>query len=155
MKVFICILWAVLILPQLAFAQTDNLSRLLNAKTIRCNIEEGYTSTFDGQKRSFEKGAFSKNPEDSILTYIKIDLEQGSALVVGNAGTDDIIVRPGATGLNFIDFTNAGAMMTSTIFSNRYPDGGYFFVTSRHSQLSLGDTTSLPSQWIGKCKIIE
>ena len=142
-------------LPQFAFAQTDDLSQLLNAKTIRCSIEEGYTSTFDGKKRSFEKGAFSKKPEDSITTYAKIDLKQGAAIVIGNAGTDDIIVRPGEVGLNFIDFTDVGAMITSTVFSNRYPDGDYFFVTSRHSQLSFGEVTSLPSQCTGKCKIIE
>ncbi len=152
-KIFLVTL-IVLFTPFSVSAQS-NLDPLLGAKTIRCTIKEGGTSTFNGKKTSFERGAFSKNPEDSVATYTKIDIKHGTALIIGNAGTDDVAVRAGEVGLNFIDFTGVGALITATIFSNRDADGNYFYATSRHTQLSFGETTSMPSQWTGICKIIE
>lgn len=144
-----------LIMHPFAVSAQGDLDLLLSAKTIRCSMEQGATSEFDGEKVSFKRGKFSKNPEDSLVTYAKIDLKQGTALIIGNAGTDDVIVRTAEMGLNFIAFTGSGAIVTATIFSNRDVDGNYFYVTSRHTQLSLGITTSLPSQWTGLCKVIE
>lgn len=138
-----------------AFSETDVLSPLLAAKTIRCTLDEGFTAEFNGNKVSFEKGNFSKKPEDRIATYAKIDLKTGKAIVIGNAGTDDIAVRSAEVGLNFISFTGNGAMVVSTVFANKNSDGNYFFATSRHTQISFGKTTSLPSQWTGLCKITE
>ena len=159
MKKFVYIIFTfLLLLTSPAFSEVDPLSALLKAKTIRCAIKEGHTSEFNGKELSFEKGAFSKKAEDSLLTLAKIDLKNGTAIAIGNAGTDDVIVRPAETGINFIGFTGNGALVASTIFSNMDAEGNYFFATSRHTQLSkllLGKTTSMPSQWIGSCKIIE
>lgn len=143
------------LLSRPAFSEIDSLSRLLAAKTIRCSIGSGYTSAFDGKKVSFEKGDFAEKAEDQIVTFAKIDLRKGSAIILGNAGTDDIAVKGAEVGLNFISFTGSGAMVVSTVFANIDLDGNYFFATSRHTQISFGKTTSLPSQWTGLCKIIE
>jgi hypothetical protein len=145
----------VLFLISPAFSQADPLNALLKAKTIRCEIKEGYTSHFNGKEISFEKGSFSKKKEDSILTLAKIDLTNSTAIAIGNAGTDDVVARLGETGINFVDFTGSGALIAATIFSNTDAEGNYFFVMSRHTQLSFGETTSMPSQWTGLCKIIE
>jgi len=138
-----------------AFSSANDVAPLLAAKTIRCSIESGHTSTFDGKEVSFEKGDFAKKPEDRVVTFAKLNLKSGTAIAIGNAGTDDIVVKGTETGLNFIDFTDAGAMVVYTIFSNKNFDGRFFAVSSRHTQLSLGTTTSMPSQWTGFCRIIE
>lgn len=152
-KIFLAIL-AITLSASPAFSQSD-LDLLLKAKTIRCKIKEGSTTTFNGKETSFEKGLFSKTPEDNIVTYTNLNLKEGVALVVGNAGSDELAIRMGESGLNFIGFTGSGAMVTATVFSNRESSGGYFYVMSRHTQLSFGETTSMPSQWIGTCKVIE
>lgn len=138
-----------------AFSTTNNAAHLLAAKTIRCSLDSGHTSTFDGKDVSFEKGDFAKKPEDRVVTFAKINLQSGTAIAIGNAGSDDVVVKGTEIGLNFIDITEAGAIIVMTIFNNKSPDGRYFIVSSRHTQIFLGRTTSLPSQWTGFCKIIE
>jgi len=133
----------------------NTLENLLNAKTIRCTVKDGYTSEFKGSKITTEKGVFSSKPEDNVLTVAKIDFKKGTAIVIGNAGTDDILIRPGEVGLNLIDFTSSGALISGTIYSNTNSEGNYFYVTSRHTQLPGDPALSMPSQWTGFCKIIE
>ena len=133
---------------------SDTLETLLNAKTIRCTAKDGYTSEFNGKEIKSEKGVFSSKPEDRVLTIAKIDIKNGTAIVIGNAGTDDIIIRGGDVGLNLIDFTESGALVSGTIFSNTNAQGEYFYTTSRHTQLP-GIALSLPSQYTGFCKILE
>jgi hypothetical protein len=64
-------------------------------------------------------------------------------------------IRPAEAGLNLIDFTGSGSLITATIFSNTNSEGNYFYTTSRHTQLPGAPPLSMPSQWTGFCKIIE
>ena len=97
MKKILLVTLIILLAPLPASAQS-NLDFLLSAKTIKCTIKEGGTSEFDGENISFERGKFSKNPEDSIATYVKIDTKQGTALIIGNAGTDEPRAGTGGKG---------------------------------------------------------
>jgi ABC-type amino acid transport substrate-binding protein len=136
-------------------AKAENaLEALLNAKTIRCTVKDGFTSEFNGKEIKTEKGVFSSKPEDRVLTIAKIDLKTSAAIIIGNAGADDIVIRASEVGLNLISFTGIGAMVTGTVYSNTNSRGEYFYATSRHTQL-LGASISLPSQWTGFCKILE
>lgn len=135
-----------------AFAAESALEKLQHAKTIRCLIGEGSTSSLENRKLSFKRGDFSANREDSLVTFTKIDVANSTALAVGNSGAEDITVRPAEIGLNFIAFSATGEVIASTVFTNPDEEGNYFFVTSRHVQSNY---TSMPSQWTGGCRVVE
>ena len=118
-------------------------------------FKDGFTSEFDGKEIKTEKGVFSIKPEDNVLTIAKINVKNCTAIIIGNAGTDNILVRHAEVGLNIVGFSGIGALSTGTIFSNTDSKGNYFFVTSRHTQLLGSPALSMPSQWTGFCKIIE
>jgi hypothetical protein len=131
--------------------------RLMKAKSVRCNLKDGYSAVWKDGDIKMNKGKFSDDEKDSILIYDSISIKNSSARVIGNQSSADVVVLATQTGLTFIEKTPVGYHMIMTVFPY-YKRGTNEFVCvySRHfgsmSQLRLGP---MPSQWHGTCKIWE
>ncbi len=76
-----------------------------------------------------------------VLTFI-LDGETGKAYLKGNLGTEDVQVIPGDNGITFIEITDTGNVMTTTIDLHAHS------VHSRNGVI-FGELT--PSQYYGTC----
>lgn len=82
------------------------------------------------------------------LIFAGINAQQGKAELVGNAGVSDVGFWKGETTWNFMEVTNSGNVMITTIFNSPVAQS-YPSVHSRHT--SLGGIP-LPSTYRGSCK---
>lgn len=153
-KTVLFIIFMLLLVP--AYAQ-ENMSHdeLLSAKTIRYYLGQG-TSPKEGtlgMNAKLETHPWSSDPKDSMMTIDSINIKEGTARLIGNAGAEDLIVLISSSGLNFIERTPSGNINLTTIFStkikgtNKYP-----VVESRHIGTSW---TPMPSQYYGEAEILE
>ena len=61
-------------------------------------------------------------------------ISERKARLIGNVGSDDVLVARTAMGLNFVERTSGGSWNTKTVFRHRENEAGGSFaaVTSRH-----------------------
>jgi hypothetical protein len=150
--IIICLLT---ILSTYLFAEKSPIDKLLKAKSLKCYYSEGYTGIWDDGKLIIEKGNFATSERDSAMVFDSIDFKKGTARLIGNQGSSDVIVLATPAGISFIEKTPVGYLMITTVFAY-YKKGTDEFVCvySRHvgsfSPLKLGP---MPSQWHGTCKI--
>ena len=90
---------------------------------------------------SDEEGVHEAN--DFNLTFI-VDEENDTAYMVGNNGTEEIVILPFGDNINFLEVTATGNMMTTTIDSK---------LTSVHSRNSVIFGDLIASQYYGSCEI--
>ena len=145
---------------------SDSASRLLQARSIRCEWGQGTQASWQGDKPSLEQGPFGKDP---TVTFDSIDIKKGTARVIGNAGAFDVAVLRTPVGLTFIEqgreliaglsFTTVFTSTVDRDISSRAeraqgrPDTSSFIaVISRHLDI-LG--TVAPSQYHGTCRILQ
>lgn len=83
-----------------------------------------------------------KLAKDFKLTFI-VDNESDKAYMLGNLGTEDVLMRSTEEAVNFIEITDAGNIMLTTI------DASGFSVHSRHTVM-FGEIVS--SQYYGNCE---
>ena len=76
-----------------------------------------------------------------VLTFI-IDSETGKAYMKGNLGTEDVQIVSGDDSLTFIEITDAGNVMTTTIDPE---------ANSVHSRSPVLFGELIPSQYYGAC----
>lgn len=76
-----------------------------------------------------------------ILTFI-VDSETEKAYMLGNLVTEDVTLILNEDGLNFVEVTDTGNVMLTTIIR-----GGY----SIHSRHSIISEEAVPSQYYGSC----
>jgi hypothetical protein len=69
----------------------------------------------------------------------------GVAVMIGNAGTSDVVMHVGFLGVTFMEKLGSGAVQTTTI------NEGGGSVHSRHSMPD--DKKMIPSQYYGHCKV--
>jgi hypothetical protein len=131
-----------------AYAQQpdEGFTDLMQAKSLQCEFGEGYAVSWKSGKPQFESGSMG-----TVTTFDSIDLKKGTARVIANAGAGDVIVIPTASGLNFMEKTDSGNLVFTTVFYHyASPDiPRYVAVTSRHMDM-FGP---FPSQYHGTCKI--
>jgi len=133
----------------------EPLALLLSAKSIRCKIESGYSTSFTEGKFKSDKDSFSSKEEDKFLTFTNINIKEGTALSVGNAGSDKTLLTATPAGLNFMSITVSGGLVTATISPNLNKEGKFFYTTSRHTYINFGKPINVPSQYYGFCEILE
>lgn len=129
------------------------LSQLLKAHDFKCALKSGYQVKFDGD--SIEEGVskFASKPEESVINIVQLNIKEGSALLVGNSGSSPLELLVGESGLTFLEKTDSGNVNLYKIFSNKY-ERKFFFVNSRHPQLSSVKAVSMPSQYYGSCEVL-
>jgi hypothetical protein len=83
------------------------------------------------------------------FTFAALDATKGTAQFIGNVGASLVAFSRGVRTWNFLEVTETGNMMTTTVFES--VDGRSFpAVHSRHTSLSNGP---LPSHSRGVCAV--
>ncbi len=103
------------------------------------------TTTFVCDYKTFsdDEDGLQKVDRPFVLTFI-VDNENGKGYVVGNSGWEEVtIIANDGGGLTFVEVTDSGNVMTTTV------DSSGKSVHSRNSVL-LGEL--IPSQFYGRCE---
>jgi hypothetical protein len=130
-------------------AQPADLAALLRqARSFRCFFTVTAVTTFKDGRRTIEV-----THEKGTVVYDNIDLQRGTARVVGNVGAGDLKVTWSAGALWFVEQAPAGNLIVTTIFP-AYEEGTREFVVveSRHwfiGQFASGEQSS------GSCRLLE
>ena len=125
-------------------------TRLLSARSVRCDIGRGTQASWDGGKVQLLNSDFGPGGE---VTFDSIDAKAGKARIIGNVGAGDVLVLVTIAGLTFVEQTPLGNVNFTTVFASYdSPSSGRFVaVSSRHQNLN----GPFPSQWHGTCSILE
>ena len=115
--------------------------------SFKCTFGPGSAANWDTGKVEIERGNFG-NPS-AVIQFDAIDLEKGTARMIGNAGAADLAVMSSGAGVTLIEATRSGNYSFITIFVNRKPGAKELLaVMSRHITSSSGP---FPSQYYGSC----
>ncbi|MBT3387322.1 MAG: hypothetical protein HN417_05270 [Desulfobacula sp.] len=131
-----------------SFAQDigDPLKEILTAKSLKFSFE--ISSNAEWLKTNPKTNTIKSSMS---FVFDSIDYREGSARMIGNQGSVGIAVFKGAQGVSFIEFTQTGSIITTTVFyeySN--PDRKLFkAVHSRHTSIA----GAFPSQYYGDAEI--
>lgn len=91
---------------------------------------------------SNEQGNHAVDGDFSLMFVVHP--EKGSAYIVGNMGTEEVLLIPHAMGgMGFIDMTNSGNIMTTAIDMKG---------NSVHSRNTSIGAELMPSQYYGRCR---
>ena len=95
---YLAITIPLLILGCVADAQPadDPFTRLLSARSIRCELDKGTQASWDGGNLKLEDASMGKGGQ---VTFDSIDSKAGTARVIGNVGATDALLIVTASGL--------------------------------------------------------
>ena len=115
--------------------------------TFRCKFSEGHSTNFDNGN------PISKRSEFPDLLFDKINVEKGTARIIGNNGAVDIVAISGSESVHLIEQTAVGNLSIATIFNNeKFKKVNSFpIVISRHMTIAVSPHTS---QHRGLCKLL-
>ena len=122
---------------------------LLNAKALRCALPFGAMARWDSGKPRISQSGPDAN---FILIFESIDHTRGTARLIGNQATSNVMAFHTPAGLHFIEQTNFGSVMITSVFP-RLTSDGFMAVHSRHLATLAGQP--IPSQAYGTCKVLE
>ena len=110
---------------------------------LKCSFESGYFTVFEGNK-------FKSESAGGIWFVIaSINVEAGTAQIVGNAGASDVVLSLGADNMSFVESTPVGNLNITTVYTGTAADGRFLAVHSRH----VGHGTDpMLSQMYGLCE---
>lgn len=121
--------------------------RLKHALTLKCSFTASASTEFkDGQR------VISSTKDEGQSTFSAVNIQKGTAKVVGNIRAADVLVRYTQGEIWFIETTPAGNLVITTVFPI-YAQGTEDFVVveSRHSMVG---TSVLGEQSSGGCQSI-
>ncbi|WP_041280387.1 hypothetical protein [Desulfosudis oleivorans] len=129
-------------------AEDEVFHRLLAAKCLKCNFQEGVSTSWPGKEINVESCQWK-----SETVFDAMNIRQARARVIGNQGTSDVMLLGSPSGLTFLESTCAGNMIFTTVFPFYKPGTDEFCaVMSRHMNLT---NKALPSQYYGTCKVLK
>ena len=111
-------------------------------KAFICKFTQGAAAKYDEAEWSVKVLS-----ERMDFTFAGLSPQQGKAQMIGNAGASDVRFWKGAWTWNFVEVTDSGNVMTTTIF-DASNGKDYAAVHSRHTSIS-GEP--FPSQYRGIC----
>jgi hypothetical protein len=122
--------------------------QLFNAQTLRCQFT---TVSIAGWRNGDPEVVVVEGGELELLFD---SISEEKARLIGNIGSDDVLVARTAMGLNFIEQTSGGSWNTTTVFKHRENEvgGSFAAVTSRHLVAPFWPNAY---QNYGKCKVLE
>jgi len=125
---------------------------LARAKAIKCTLPVMAVGTW-GKDKPDVKVQPSTHP---TLEFEKINADEGTAVLKGDYGKYDIIVRYANGYLHFIQSFLDGPLYTTTVMEKTTASGKFKAVHSRHeyTDVSLPTYTSSPEQYYGECEIV-
>lgn len=89
------------------------------------------------------------------MAFERVDVEDGTASVLGDFGPSEIIVRLSGTTLHFMQSFREGPIYLTTVFLKETKPGRFLAAHTRHeyTDVSLPGFTSRPEQYYGDCEI--
>jgi len=119
--------------------------RLKHALTLKCTFTASASTAFKDGRR-----AISSSKDEAESTFSTINIQKGTAKVIGNIRTADVLVRYTQGEIWFIETTPAGNLVVTTVFP-MYVQGteDFVIVESRHSMIG---TSVLGEQSSGGCR---
>lgn len=169
------IVFFILIAPTLAIAEAPAsgepppeykmaISELMSAKSIECYFPQGSFANWQGQSMKLEEDHMS-----NAIHFDNIDISnKKQARMIANGGAGDVRAFMSPTGITFIENTDIGNFIYTTVFPSYLGDKkinsqpqkdaflfqkAYIAVTSRHSYAPV--IGAMPSQFHGYCRILE
>jgi hypothetical protein len=112
-------------------------------KAFECEFQNGVFTVFENGRPKSESGAAMR------LIFGSVDIQAGTAQLIGNAGAVDVFLLSGTFGLNFVEMTPVGNVNLTTVYYGTLPDGRFKAVTSRHVGIS---EDPMMSQYWGACE---
>lgn len=139
---------ALIALPLLAGAQTEDFRRLLAVKSLRCDLGPGTLTTWDSGAPQSRSDKYS-----GPFQLDSIDPKSGTARLISNDAATDVSVTLSGVGLTFVEQTTIGNLSITTVFADRTKGTNNFIaVQSRHLH---GLSGPFPSQFHGTCKVLQ
>jgi hypothetical protein len=92
----------------------------------KCSFETGYFTVFEGNTFKSERSG------GVAFTIAAINLDAGTAQIVGDVGAADLLLLSGNENLNFIEPTPVGNLNLTTVYPATAADGRFLAVHSRH-----------------------
>jgi hypothetical protein len=123
---------------------------LAAVKSVSCKFSILATGTWkNGEPQAEVK------PASLSFTFDSINIEEGTARVIGDFGPSDIIARLSMGTLHFLQSFSEGPIYTTTIFPRETRAGKLQAVHTRHeyTEVSLPGFTSRPEQYYGECEV--
>jgi hypothetical protein len=102
------------------------------------------TKTFNCEfpRTASDKGGLQRLPKPFSLTFL-VDTDAGKAYVIGNNGSNEVMLVPNRGGFSLIEFTGTGNVMVTAVT---------FGGAAVHSRQTILDAKTLvPSQYYGSC----
>jgi len=131
--------WGLLV----GYAVAGTPSELYAVKSLKCEFP--IVSTSDWQK---DKPNPQLKKQEFGFHIDGINLQQGKARIIGNAGSTDLSVVNGGMVVHFIEYTPSGNMNVTSVFAAT-TKLGFKAVHSRHLYMM---SSPLPSQSYGYCQ---
>ena len=119
--------------------------KLTGARSLKCVFHNGSAGDFRSGKVEVKT-----LKEEMSLHFDAIDLESGKARSIGNQGTSNETVLVTPTGVTFIEQTNSGNLVVTTVFAIYDVRKEFIAVESRHMDF-FG--VAIPSQYYGTCSV--
>lgn len=145
-SMLLCSLLLILVLfPIVGNAQDVVQDAVLKAaKTFRCTFNAKAFAEMNGDVPKPKTGV-----EQFDLIFDQINLEKGTARLIGNIGASDLIVLNGLNRISLLEVTDTGNVQITVIYAVQNADGQFKAVHSRHT--AWEGRRLLPSQSYGSC----
>jgi hypothetical protein len=139
-----------LVLCSPAHAQDPPASSLARAKTLRCSFPQVATARWEGGTLKTQV-----KPSQLKLVFTSINLDEGTAGLVGQFGRSEIIARYSGGNLHLIESFRDGPLYITTVFAKESTPGKLQAVHARHeyADVVLPGFTSSPEQYYGECEV--
>jgi hypothetical protein len=124
------------------------LTRLLRARSLRCEFQAGTQASWDGGSLKLKQVTAG---EGGRMTFDSIDTRAGKARMIGNVGAVDVRVLMTVTGLTFVEETHFGNLNFTTVFGSYDSSRRVIAVSSRHQDIN----GPFPSQYHGTCSVLD
>ena len=121
---------------------------LANVRAVACTFTVYATGTWSNGRSQAEI-----LPARFAVEFDAINVDEGTARVIGDYGPSDIIVRLSTGNLHLLQAFSAGPLYLTTIFPKETGPGRLQAVHTRHelTAVSLPGFTSKPEQYYGEC----
>jgi hypothetical protein len=132
-----------------AAPQDPRAASLGSAKTLKCVFQQVATARWtNGALQTQVK------PANLRMTFTSINIDEGTAALVGQYGRSDIISRFTGSTLHLIESFRDGPLYVTTVFAKESTPGKLQAVHARHeyADVILPGFTSSPEQYYGECE---
>ena len=122
---------------------------LAGVRAVNCTFSVYATGTWTNGRSQAEV-----LPARFAVQFDAINVDEGTARVIGDYGPSDIIVRLSTGTLHLLQAFSAGPVYMTTIFPKETVSGRLQAVHTRHelTAVSLPGFTSKPEQYYGECE---